>query len=486
MQDRTSGDRVNSAVKAEYNRTGGAFVSPESSFWKFLEAAVLLLAVCALILRFIYGPDFDPAVIIALVFTALVLAFRFVHQASGNAVNSASSLNNSGSVFTSLVSLNSDTILSGNPSADEFQTLFDSIGSGICAIDCHCRVSYANPAAVQLLGATASNLIGKLAHNLLNGAAPPSQHCVAGCSAEDCPDDDCALRRVAGNRLLATGESILFRDDGSSFPAEYFLTPLIDEDSISGYVFTFHDISQRQAVNQLKDEFISTVSHELRTPLTSIHGALGLLASGVLGEVNDKAANLLRIAYANSERLTRLINDILDLERLQSGREPFNFRPVRLADVVAQAIDGIMPVAYAAGVQLVHDPNPIEVISDPDRLLQVVTNLLSNAVKFSPNGTTVSVVLSPGAQGVTLSVIDQGRGIPADKLETIFGRFQQIHGSDARQKGGSGLGLAICRSIVQKHSGRIWAERNPDCGSTFHVFLPYNPEPVDVQNTPVA
>jgi CheY-like chemotaxis protein len=132
-------------------------------------------------------------------------------------------------------------------------------------------------------------------------------------------------------------------------------------------------------------------------------------------------------------------------------------------------------VAEAAGVQLIHDTTLVEIAADPDRLLQVLTNLLSNAVKFSPPSSTISVMMRPGSLGVTLSVIDQGRGIPADKLEAIFGRFQQVDASDSRQKGGSGLGLAICRTIVLQHSGRIWAERNPVRGSTFRVFLPYHP-----------
>jgi signal transduction histidine kinase len=198
-----------------------------------------------------------------------------------------------------------------------------------------------------------------------------------------------------------------------------------------------------------------------------------------LGETNDKAANLLRIASTNSDRLVRLINDILDLERIQSGREPLAFRPVRLAEIVHQAIDGMAPVAEAAGVQLIHDTTKVEIAADPDRLLQVLTNLLSNAVKFSPPSSTISVMLRPSSNGVTLSVIDQGRGIPEDKLEAVFGRFQQVDASDSRQKGGSGLGLAICRTIVQQHSGRVWAERNPVRGSTFRVFLPYQPGRVE-------
>jgi signal transduction histidine kinase len=133
------------------------------------------------------------------------------------------------------------------------------------------------------------------------------------------------------------------------------------------------------------------------------------------------------------------------------------------------------PVADAALVQLVQDFNQVEVVADPDRLLQVLTNLISNAVKFSPRNSAVSVLTHTDTRGVTLSVIDSGRGIPVDKLEVIFGRFQQVDATDSRQKGGTGLGLAICREIVQQHSGRIWAERNPVRGSTFRVFLPYKP-----------
>src|ERR1039458_1926632 len=200
----------------------------------------------------------------------------------------------------------------------------------------------------------------------------------------------------------------------------------------------------------------------------------------MLGEVNEKAANLLRIALTNSDRLVRLINDILDLERIQSGREPLAFHPVQLSDIVRQAIGDMQPVAEAAGVRLIHDTTQTEVDADPDRLLQVLTNLLSNAVKFSPPNSTISIMLRPGVSGVTLSVIDHGRGIPADKLEAVFGRFQQVDASDSRQKGGSGLGLAICRTIVLQHSGRIWAERNPVRGSTFRIFLPYHPAPAVV------
>jgi PAS domain S-box-containing protein len=354
------------------------------------------------------------------------------------------------------------------------EILLDSVADGICGVDRHGLVSFANPAAGRLLGAPAASLTGKPVHDLLHASAPAGNKC----------GHDCSLRRATQRQVAITGEDTIYRTDGTPVPTEYFFTPILDHGRFSGSVLSFRDISQRYALDRLKDEFISTVSHELRTPLTSIRGALGLLSSGILGEMNDKASNLLRIATTNSDRLVRLINDILDLERIQSGRAPISFRPVTLLQVVHQAIDGMQPVADAAGVQLIHDTTQVEILGDTDRLLQVVTNLLSNAVKFSPPSSTVSVMMRPGSTGVTLSVIDQGRGIPADKLETIFGRFQQVDASDSRQKGGSGLGLAICRTIVQQHSGRIWAERNPVRGSTFRVFLPYDQIPPALPESP--
>ncbi|MFP5235352.1 MAG: PAS domain S-box protein [Acidobacteriota bacterium] len=351
------------------------------------------------------------------------------------------------------------------------EILLNSVADGICGIDRRGVVMFANPAAARMLGAATTQLNGMAIHNVLHGAGTAD--------AQTC-GEECPLRRAAERQVASSAEDTFYRADGSSFPVEYFFTPILEQGRFSGSVLSFRDISQRYALDRLKDEFISTVSHELRTPLTSIRGALGLLSSGILGQINDKAANLLRIATTNSDRLVRLINDILDLERIQGGREPITFRSLQLSDVIRQAIDGMQPVADAAGVQLLHDTTPAEISGDPDRLLQVLTNLLSNAVKFSPQGATVSVVTRPGVSGVTLSVIDQGRGIPADKLEAIFGRFQQVDASDSRQKGGSGLGLAICRSIVNQHSGRVWAERNPVRGSTFRVYLPYKPTPTTV------
>jgi signal transduction histidine kinase/DNA-binding response OmpR family regulator len=223
-------------------------------------------------------------------------------------------------------------------------------------------------------------------------------------------------------------------------------------------------LAQQSDLDTVKDEFISTVSHELRTPLTSIRGALGLLSAGLLGNVDAKAHNLLRIASTNTERLIRLINDILDLERMESGRAPLNLRRCSIHDLAREAVDTMNSMAESAQIRI--DLNcyaardSIYFDADPDRILQVLTNLLSNAIKFSPAGSTVSVEIDANLDSLLLKVVDQGRGIPPDKLEAVFDRFQQVETSDASKKGGTGLGLAICRSIVQQHSGAIWAQPN--------------------------
>ena len=237
---------------------------------------------------------------------------------------------------------------------------------------------------------------------------------------------------------------------------------------------------QRSELDQIKDEFISTVSHELRTPLTSIRGALGLLSAGLMGAVDAKAQNLLRIAVTNTDRLIRLINDILDLERMESGRAPLHMRRCSFRDLIQQAMETMNPMADANQVKLKFVlAAPQEAIyfdGDSDRILQVLTNLLSNAVKFSPLESTVEVLLDADAESVLLRVSDQGRGIPIDKLDSIFDRFQQVEASDARQKGGTGLGLTICRSIIQQHNGSIWAESNTQHlrgpGASLYVSIP--------------
>ena len=253
----------------------------------------------------------------------------------------------------------------------------------------------------------------------------------------------------------------------------------------------------------MKDEFISVVSHELRTPLASIHGALALLKSGLLNQAPERGNRMLNIAIANTDRLVRLINDILDLERLHSQQVTMLKQTCNIAELMLQTVNEMQPIAEEAGVNLSVKPVDTKLWGCPDQLIQTLTNLLSNAIKYSPKGTTVWLTASKQfidrnntdssahftstvktkytkalacnihhSYQVLIAVKDQGRGIPADKIESIFGRFQQVDASDSRQKGGTGLGLAICRSIVQQHQGKIWAESTLGEGSTFFVALP--------------
>ena len=251
--------------------------------------------------------------------------------------------------------------------------------------------------------------------------------------------------------------------------------PDIHAGEVRGCFALTQDISDRKAADQLKHEFVSVVSHELRTPLTSIHGALKLLNTGQMGRLEAQGQEMLEIALNNTERLTRLINDVLDLERIESGRIKMIKIQCQVADVLKQAAQAMMPMAQAQGVTIKIISADTEVYADPDHLEQTLTNLLSNAIKFSPHDETVLLKAIDQPHQVLFKVIDHGRGIPEDKLESIFERFQQVDASDTRKHGGTGLGLAICREIVQHHKGRIWVTSIHGEGSTFCFTLPKPP-----------
>jgi len=223
---------------------------------------------------------------------------------------------------------------------------------------------------------------------------------------------------------------------------------------------------------RVKDEFVSVVGHELRTPLTSIRGSLGLLAGGLVGELPQEAANMVALAMDNTDRLVRLVNDILDIERMDSGRLPLQRAPVGVGDLVRHSVQALQGTAQDAGVRLHVDIQELEVCADADRIVQTLVNLLSNAIKFSPRESSVTVEVEEGEGCARFSVTDSGRGIPPDQLEAIFERFNQVDVTDAREKGGSGLGLAIARGIVDSHGGHLWAESSPGAGSTFCFTLP--------------
>jgi signal transduction histidine kinase len=221
------------------------------------------------------------------------------------------------------------------------------------------------------------------------------------------------------------------------------------------------------------------VGHELRTPLTSIRGSLGLMAGGVFGALDDQGTRMLDIAISNTDRLVRLINDTLDIERIESGRVTMQKVACRTDDLVAQAVEAMRGQADSLGVRLVSDVDTVLLRADPDRVLQTLTNLISNAIKFSPRGEEVRVTAHGLTDMALFSVADHGRGVPDDMREAIFERFGQVDTSDSREKGGTGLGLPIARSIVEQHGGSIWVDSHVGRGSTFWFTLPRSSEAVD-------
>lgn len=238
------------------------------------------------------------------------------------------------------------------------------------------------------------------------------------------------------------------------------------------------DISMRREIERMKNEFISNVSHELRTPLTAIRGALGMLVSGMLGSVDAQQKPLLDIAHKNSERLVRLINDILDVEKLASGRLDFNLSSQPVLPLVDQALSTNLPYAREYGVSLemfASGEADGEVLVDADRFAQIMANLLSNAIKHSPAGGVVTVGLARVGDLIEISVSDQGPGIPDEFRERIFQRFAQADSSSVRRLGGTGLGLAITRSLAEQMHGSVGFESEPGHGARFHLRLPVRP-----------
>jgi len=327
-----------------------------------------------------------------------------------------------------------------------------------------------------MLGYKQEEMLGRVMHNLIHHTkADGTQY----------PSEESPIRRSLSNFGTArVTDEVFWRKDGTSFPVDYIARPLIDTHSgesgearAVGVVVAFTDTTERRALDRMKDEFISTVSHELRTPLTSLRGALGLVAGGALEERPEKARQMLDIAINNTDRLVRLVNDILDLERIQSGKSELHSTMVSAEDLLRKAVSAQQARTPRPSARMFFAANGVTVWADPDRVLQALSNLLSNAIKFSPAGGEIHLTArNLDDHEALFEVRDQGRGIPEDKLEYIFDRFQQGDASDSRALGGTGLGLAICRSIVNQHGGRIWATSTPGKGTTFHFTLPTKPK----------
>ena len=343
------------------------------------------------------------------------------------------------------------------------RSILDNLPCGLSVFDAELRLAAHNAAYRALLDLPAELVEGAvptfesiIRHNATRGDYGPG------------PVEDIVARLVAIAQHPTHMRSERQTYDGKSLEVRSAPMPG------GGFVTTYMDITERKNMERLKSEFISTVTHELRTPLTSIYGSLSLLASGAAGPLPDAVQELVSLSFQSSERLVRLINDVLDVERIEARLMNYAMSVQLLAPLVEQAVDATRGYADQHGVRLEFESriDSIGVLADPDRIVQVVINLLSNAVKFCGEGKRVGIRMADLGEQVRVCVVDDGPGIPQEFRPRIFEPFSQADSSDRRQKGGTGLGLNICRSIVSEHGGRIDFDSVPGQGTEFYFELP--------------
>ncbi len=346
-------------------------------------------------------------------------------------------------------------------SDERARSVVDSMLEGLLVSDAAGRIEEVNPAAEGTFGYGSWELLGQPVSMLFE---------------HDLARDPARFAREAWLPTLGGVREWRARGKGgAAFPVSVALVEFHTADGRRLLAAHVRDLREERQAERTKKEFVATVSHELRTPLTSIRGALALLASGALGDLPDEAHDVVQIAERNTLRLATLINDILDLERLEAGQMELRVEPVLVREAVERAVESVATLASAAGVLIEAEASACRVLAAPERLEQVLVNLLGNAVKFSPPGSTVRVSCRAMGSQAEVHVTDSGRGIPAEALPRLFERFWQVEACDAREKGGSGLGLAICRAIVARHGGQIGVESAVGRGSDFWFRLPQAP-----------
>lgn len=343
-------------------------------------------------------------------------------------------------------------------SEHHIRTIIDAVNDGIVTLSSDGTVETVNKAACKMFGRAPREITG---HNLeiLIADEEELRPFLTG--------EITAARGIIGAEI--TGR----RRNGTTFPVEVSLTAMRFDQEMK-YVATLRDITERKKIDRLKNEFVSTVSHELRTPLTSINGALGLIDGGLAGNIPEKARELIDIARRNGDRLVRLINDILDIEKIESGETEIDFQPLQIMDAIERAVRANVGFAAQFGVELqITGSLPgIEVYAGRDQFMQILTNLISNAAKFSPHGGTVELAVVRAGTNVRISVTDHGEGISAEFQPRVFGKFSQADSSNTRKAGGTGLGLNICKALVEMHGGHIDFATEAGKGTTFYFDLP--------------
>jgi signal transduction histidine kinase/CheY-like chemotaxis protein/HPt (histidine-containing phosphotransfer) domain-containing protein len=352
---------------------------------------------------------------------------------------------------------------------NQLEALIGASDAAIMLVRPDHTVAYANAEMTRLVGLPRETIVGASVDRL---------HDFLATSLSDPADLEPQVQALNGGASLRDRIELLLPDRAVY---QRVAAPVRDHTgALIGNLVQYRDVTREAELERMKSEFVSVVSHELRTPMTSIKTSLALVLAGAAGALEPSARELLEIAARNSDRLIALVNDLLDLSRIEAGHVQMKLEPVSLGDAIRASIEMVGAFAAERGVSVAIQPpdSEVEVMAARDRTIQVLVNLLSNAVKFSPRETQVRARWWREAAEAVIEVADQGLGIPADKLETVFEPFTQLASSTTREQGGAGLGLTISRGIVQALGGRIWVESQLGQGSRFYVRLPLATAPV--------
>ncbi|MBA3856175.1 MAG: hypothetical protein C0507_04630 [Cyanobacteria bacterium PR.3.49] len=352
-------------------------------------------------------------------------------------------------------------------SEERVRSIIEKIPVGLVVFADDGLIEFVNPALESMFEGPAESLIGRRLISLVHSPASVSDE-----------ESSAQLKEKAIERII---EITCLRQGGEKFPVEFSSTVFETQEG-SRYLGILLDVSERQEIQRMRQTFVSMVSHELRTPLTAVSGFISLLEMGAFGDVSAEAKEQALRAEANVSRLMKLITDLLDLEKMDSGTLNVSKAKCKLQQILGDAEDASKAFAQDRGIRLEFESVSVgkngtengELYADADRLVQVLVNLITNAVKFSPAGGTVKVTHKLDEDTLEMRVVDEGRGVPAKYKELIFERFQQVEVGDAKQKGGTGLGLAICKTIVEMHGGIIGVESEEGKGSTFWFRIKRN------------
>ena len=347
-------------------------------------------------------------------------------------------------------------------SEERTRLVIENMPIGIVIIDQENKIESLNPRAEQMFECSA-NLVRNEA---LTKLIPETLAVKSSKSTDEFKKGGAALAAKVG------AETVGLRANGDAFPAEIAVSKYSTDEG-KHMLVTIQDISERHEMERLKREFVSMVSHDLRTPLTAVQGTLELLDEDTYGELTPQGHKRVRTAVDSVDRLINLINDLLDIEKMEAGKMRLEPKNLLLSKIINHSVESVRTFAENAEVKLQWDSDEDAIVNvDGDRIIQVVINLLSNSVKFSPAGSTVTVKSVREDGMMRISVIDQGRGIPKEYVNSLFERFKQVKAADGARKKGTGLGLAICKAIVESHGGQIAVSSEEGKGSTFSFTIP--------------